>query len=152
MGSVRIMMVPCTRFGGAPISAKPQPRLGCSIAFTALEPEPMEATRQGILLGCRGHGGGNTPASLLGAHLHILKLAWIREGKVRMSERLFVLPRDQIEAVALLQTGQPEDRLNPLQVIVYQSPNQEALRRFKLIRDVSTEVHSTEVHSLSPEL
>jgi hypothetical protein len=85
---------------------------------------------------------------VLAAHLHILKLGWIRESKLHMPERLFVLPRDQIEAVALVQPGQPEDRPNPLHLIVYQSPNQEALRRFKLIHDISTEVF----HSLSREL
>jgi hypothetical protein len=93
-----------------------------------------------MLFGYRRQGRRHTPASLLGADLDILKLRWIRQSKVRMPERLLGFPRDQIEAVALVQPSQPEDRPNPLDLVVCQSPNDNTLTRLSPIHDASIEL------------
>jgi hypothetical protein len=77
---------------------------------------------------------------VLRANLYILKLRWISERKVYMPERLLVLPRDQIEAVALVQPGQPEDCPNPLDLVICQSPNEKMLTRLSPIHEVSIEL------------
>jgi hypothetical protein len=56
-----------------------------------------------------------------------------------MPERLLVLPRNQIEAVALVQPGQPEDRANPVDLVVCQSPNEKTLALFSRIHDITIE-------------
>ena len=115
-------------------------RLRSNVPLADLKPQPVEAKRKDILLGYRRQGRGDTPASVLMAHLHVLKLRWIRKSKVRMPERLVILPRDQIEAVALVQPGQPEDHPNPLDLVVCQSPNAKTLTWFSPIHDVSIEL------------
>ena len=111
MAPVRSMIVSCTRRAGAPISIE---RLRSRVPFADIEPQPVEAKRKGVLFSYRRQGRGHTSASVLRAHLHILKLRWIRESKVCMPERLSVLPGDQVEAVPLVQPREPERLTHPL--------------------------------------
>ena len=143
MGPVRIMMVPCAprRCAGIGEAAAVIERLRSSVRFADLEPQPLEATSTGMLFGYRRQGRGHTSASLLRAYLHILKLRWIGESKVGMPERLVVLPRDQIEAVALVQPGQSKDRPNPLDLVVcHRRTTRRSRGRSSPIHEVSIEL------------
>src|ERR1051326_2575692 len=105
-------------------------RLRRDVVFADLEPEPIEPVPSGILFRYRRQRRRDTPAPVLRAHLHILQLRRIRERQVRMPERLLVLPRHQVEAVALVQPRQPKERPNPLDLIISQSPNGKTFTRF----------------------
>jgi hypothetical protein len=54
-----------------------------------------------------------------------------------LSDRLLVLPRDQIEAVSLVQPGEPQHRQNPLDLVVRELPNDAPLTERSPVHDTT---------------
>ncbi len=86
------------------------------------EPQPVEASRAGLALGGRGQRRRDAAPAVFRAHRDILELGWVGQGEVRMPGRLIALPGDEVEAVALLEPGEAQDRAHPVDLARRQAP------------------------------
>jgi hypothetical protein len=60
---------------------------------------------------------------MFGTHRHVLEFRWVRQRQVRVSDRLFVLPGHEVEAVALLKPSEPENTPYALNLLWHKRPD-----------------------------
>lgn len=91
------------------IPASPVERLGSHTVDADAETYSIESAGACLVLRTAKKGGSNALASMFYADEHVLQFGRISEREVDMAERLVTAPCHKVEAIALVQSRQPEN-------------------------------------------
>ena len=114
---------PPGRNSGIDIPEVPIHGPSCVVFHADRKPKSGESSRGRRSLGRAGQSGRDAAPAILRAHGDILELRWVGQGEVRVAKRLITLPRDQVVAIALLESGETEHGTDPLDLVRRQLSN-----------------------------
>ena len=73
--------------------------------------------RERRVLGGGGQRRGDASPAVLRADFDVLQLGRVGQGEIRVTQGLVVVPGDEVEAVALVEPGEAEDRPDAIDLV-----------------------------------